>query len=421
MKKIRMGRRAARATALGICVACASLPARANDPFVVNANVSPGTPAARAASFGFNKAEDAINSLNLVNLGARLAYTGVEVATADVNFRGLPMTLSFPTANNGTLTFVVPALGINQSFVGVGATTQAARDEAIEQLKNFLRKGDFASRIAKRLAELSPVDPVAGNPNSLQSRLAEQDFDNAFMAFASRIIAGGPAANQPNLFGLGLRFGSYSQGGLTSNAYTLPLSYTIKSDEDPRRQLTLTLPVTYNDVEGAKTYHVAAGANYRVPIGDQWALTPAINWGVTGSRDLGSVAQMISVSLTSTYVIELSDNRRISIGNMIGYYKTLKFTVGDYSFDPNIQNVVFRNGLLYSMPTNLLGGGKSLEYSYINTAFTGSALYNKMTHEVGVTLGTNRNANARTYQRLGFNYLFSSKTHGFSLNFGYWF
>jgi hypothetical protein len=241
------------------------------------------------------------------------------------------------------------------------------------------------------------------------------------MAFASNVIAGGPASNLPNMLGLGLRFGSYSQGGLTSKAYTLPFSYTARSDSDPRRQLTFTLPVTFNDVEGAKTYHVAVGANYRMPMTDHWALTPAVNWGITGSKDLGSVAQVVSLSLTSTYGIEMGANSRISIGNMLGYYKTLKFTVGDYSFDPDIQNVVFRNGILYSMPTSLLGGGKSLEYSLINTVYTGSALYNKVTNEIGVTLGTNRNAQARSYQRVGFTYLFSSKTHGFSLNFGYWF
>ncbi len=399
----------------------ASLDAAAAYPLIFNASVSTGAPGAQSATYGFSSAEAAIESLRTANLAARINYTGIEAASVQLNFRGLPMALSFPALDSRTLTFAVPLLGIDQSFTGNGATTQAARDDAIEQLKDFVRKGALASRIAKKLAEVSPVDPVAGNPNSLQSRLAAQDFDNAFMAFASRIIAGGPSANLSNMLGLGLRFGTYSQGGLTSKAYTLPFSYTVRPDSDPRRQLTLTLPVTFNDVEGAKTYHIAAGANYRVPIDDDWALTPAVNWGVTGSKDLGSVAQVVSLSLTSTYNIELGANHRIAIGNMIGYYKTLKLTVGDYSFNPDIKNVVFRNGILYSMPTSLLGGGKSVEYSLINTVYTGSALYNKSTNEVGVTLGTNRNANARSYQRAGFSYLFSSKTHGISLNFGYWF
>lgn len=404
-----------RASATALAVSCLSSGAvLAADNFVITTTVGTNT-----ATYGFKSAEEAVNAIEVSNLRTRLAYTGVEPVNMLINYRGLPVTLVFPTTNSTSLQFSVPALNINRTFNGVGATVSSARDNAQDQLSDFLKSGDVLGQIMKKLAEVSPVDPIAGNPNSLQSMLVASDFNNAFTSHASNIVAGGQAGT-PNLVGLGLRFGSYSQGGLKSQAYTLPLSYTIRPDIDPRRQLSFTLPITVGNVEGAQTYHAAAGVNYRIPMNDRWALTPGGNWAITGSKDLGSVAQIASASLTSSYVIEMGADS-LAIGNMVGYYQTMKFSAGGYSFDPDIKNTVFRNGVMYSMPTSLWGGGKSMEYSFINTTFTGTDLYNKSTNEIGATIGTNKGASARSYLRAGGTYLFSSKTHGVSFNVGYWF
>jgi hypothetical protein len=53
---------------------------------------------------------------------------------------------------------------------------------------------------------------------------------------------------------------------------------------------------------------------------------------------------------------------------------------------------VFRNGVLVSMPTTLLGPKQALEFSYILTNYTGSQLYSNQYQEIGITLGTNKGA-----------------------------
>lgn len=391
--------------------------ASAADPFSVSLTVG-----SQSGQFSFKSAEDAVNTLESGALRNRFSYTGVEPLSALIDYRGLPISLSYPTTGSTTLDFVVPELNLSRSFAGAGASTDEARDNAQDQLADFLKSGDLLGQIMKRLAAVSPVDPIAGNPNSLQSHLVAQDFDNAFTSHSTNVVAGAPAAggSASNLVGVGLRFGSYSTAGMRSTSWTLPLSYTIRPSSDPGRQLSFHLPLTLADTEGAKSYYAGLGANYRVPMNPRWSLTPGVNWAITGSRDLGSAAQIASASLTSAYTMPMQANA-LSIGNMIGYYRTLKFSAGGYSFDPDIQNVVLRNGLMYSTPVSWFGGGFAVEYSFVNTYFTGTELYNRMYNQVGATLGTARSATASSYLRAGGTYTFSSKGRGFSLNVGYWF
>ena len=391
-------------------LACAHV-AVAADIYTVTASIGGQT-----VNLGFSTSLTTLDSLQTENLSASLpSYTGVEVATFVVNYRGLPLNMAYPTANSTLLTFDIPSLGISQTFTG------ATRNESKRLLVDYLKKGDFLGLMQKKLAEVSPVDPTAGNPNSLMSQMIANDFATGFLNGASNIAPQTAGAESTNLIGVGLRFGQYRQDGLSSQSITLPFSYTIRSDIDPRRQLIISLPVSQTTVEGAKAYYVGGGLTYRFPMNDQWTLTPSVSYALTGSVDLGSFSQIAAGSLTSTYVFN-QPGFDIAVGNMIGYYKTLKFSHSGYSYDPGIANTVFRNGVMFSTPTNAFGKTMSIEYSLIDTRFTGSALYTRSYDEIGVTLGTNKHAqSARSYFRGGMNYLFSPKSKGFSINLGYWF
>jgi hypothetical protein len=77
---------------------------------------------------------------------------------------------------------------------------------------------------------------------------------------------------------------------------------------------------------------------------------------------------------------------------------------------------------MLSQPINAFGQGMSIEYSLIDTRFTGDALYIDGYDEIGVTLGTNKSANSsRSYLRAGLTYRFSDKAKGLTANVGYWF
>lgn len=385
--------------------------------FKVDAELTSGNASGQKGSSGFTTAEDALRALETGNLqGVINQYTGVESANATLGFRGLPISLSYPTANSSTLLLQIPSLGINQSFNGTD------RNDSSKLLRDYFKNGDLLGQIMKKLAAVSPVDPIAGNPNSLMSRLAAQDFSTGF---SDPIATFGPreegAEPVNNLIGIDLRHSSFKQDDLKSTVISLPLSYVVRNDLNPRRQMIFSMPLTQTDAEGAKSYQVGLGFAFRLPVNDNWALTPGIGYTIAGSEDLGSAAQMASLSLTSHLAYDLGWGS-VAMGNMIGSYKTLKTNVGDYSFDPQIRNTVLRNGVMMSLPTPMAGKRLSTEFSIIDTRYSGTELYMKSYQEYGIALSTARSAvSSRSFLRTGLNFLQSSKSKGLTLNFGYWF
>lgn len=372
----------------------------------------------RVATAEFKTFEAMLDSLRTSELSfINPGYSGTQAASISINIRGLPVIATYPAAGSTLLTFRVPSLGISETFQG------ATRDLSQDMLEDFLKKNgnDILSRMGREFAKVSPVDPVAGNPASLMSQLVMMNYDAAFTDHATNIkpeAPAGTATRTSNLVGIAPRFGQYRQDGLTTQSLTVPLSYTFRNDLDPRRQVSFNLPVTFSDTEGAKSYHVGLGVSYRFPVSDDWALMPAITMAVAGSRDLGSLAAVGSAAITSSYLFRIG-TFDLALGNMVGYYSTLKVASGDYSYNPKIKNTVFRNGLMLSHPA---GEGMSVEYTLADTYFSGDALYVKHYDEFGISLGTNKSArSARSYMRGGATYLHSNKSKGFNAYFNYYF
>ncbi|MDB5840176.1 MAG: hypothetical protein JWQ23_2128 [Herminiimonas sp.] len=181
-------------------------------------------------TFGLDSAEKVLEFPKFENLHTQFSnYSGTERAILDMNFRGLGMVVAYPTAGATELVFDVPSLGIRQSFAG------ATREESQHLYADFMKKngGDILNRIMKKLVEESPYDPIAGNPNSLMSQTVSNDFANGFSNFVSGSKADG--ASSDDLIGIGARLSSIRTNGINSNSLTVPVSYTISSDLDPRR------------------------------------------------------------------------------------------------------------------------------------------------------------------------------------------
>jgi len=366
---------------------------------------------------------DNLSTSGLQSLGNN--YTGTQVATVNADFNSLMMYLAFPNAGStGTgaqLVLTIPGLGVSQTFTG------ANRDASKEQLVDYLKHNDILGQIMKYQAANSPTSPIAGTGGMLPNAVSS-DFNQNFTDTATRIASPTSAASAasqnniaPNLIGISLSYGSLTSLDDTIKVMTLPLSYTIRNDIDPRRQLILSMPITQIDTNGAKSYNVALGGAYRFPMNDNWTLTPSGKVSGVGSVDMATVAGMYSLSLTSTYIWEF-DSYDVSMGNMLSYNKTMKFKSGDYAFDPDIQSTVLRNGVLFSQPVNWGGKKLSVEYSAIDTRYTGTKLYIDNTQEFGVSVGTNKSAfSARSFLRGGLVYLHGKDTKGVTANIGYWF
>jgi len=313
------------------------------------------------ASAGSNSLMDIIDQIDESQLQGRFPgyEEGVSAGEFRLDVRGLPVTLGYDR-DSTTLVFTVPSLGINESFSG------GTRDISNDLFEDYIKQN--GDDILRELLRVSAVDPLAGNPASVQSQMAAGDFAAGVDPVYDTLKPG-------SSFGLGARFGSYSTGQFTQNVFTLPLSYVYTFSNYDR--LIVRLPLTYMDVDGASAYRGNLGLAYKKNLTRRWALTPALGYGIAGSTDLGSLGHIFSGSLTSDLMLYDDSKYQLSMGNMAGYYLTLPVRLGDYSVDYDLKNTIIRNGLLFStpLPHSLWGREFSVDLYLTDTRFFGDALY----------------------------------------------
>lgn len=355
------------------------------------------------------------------------AYTDTSIATGNLNFRGLPMSIVFPTAG-AELVYSIPELGFSRTFAA-----QATRDGNGEDLEDFLRTNQegLLSRILNYFVEETGTDPVAGNPASLQGTMIASDFGvgtglGAGNASRSDGAAGGDGDGRRNVYGLGARFGRFSVDGNDIDTVNLPLSF-VRPLDDPRYAIIVDVPLTYSRTNGSESAAASLGLGMRVPITTRWTLTPMVRAGATGSIDLGSLAALYSGSLSSSYRFDVGSTK-VNIGNMLSYITTSGATqrVDDFEIDYDLENTVTRNGVGVSGPLgyNLFGSDTTWQASVVNTQIFGDAVYIDNYTDIAVSFGTEASRNGLTWDaiRIGFTYTVGNEGYqGGQINFGYQF
>ena len=346
---------------------------------------------------------------------SNVKYTQTSAAMGQGRFNDLNVALSYAAGSN-TLNYSFPELGMSGSFTGRN------RDESEEQFVDFLKKTDILGKVLHYQAQHSASSALTG-AGGLIPMLGSTDFATGFDTASKVIASGGQSGNVNNLIGIGLGYSSYnvSGGGEKVTTTSLPLSYTFRSSDDARRQVVLSMPIMQARTGDANAYNFGLGLAVRLPVTDHWTLTPGVRYSAVASVDRATVSTVASGSLMSTYVIPMGAVD-LAVGNMIALYKTGKFRSGDYSFDPDIQLKMTRNGLMLSTPVAALGSSMAAEFSLIDTRYLGEKPFVSNSQEIGATIGTNRNAaNAHSFVRAGLSYVRSNVTKGFTVNFGYWF
>lgn len=371
----------------------------------------------------YKKAEDVIRAAESDEL-RRLFPTYSQTASvvdARIGFRGLPMQVSFPVSQSSRLVFNVPSIGLSREFIG------ANRDASIDMLVDFLESdgGDLLSRLQAELARVSPTDPVAGNPSSLQGMIISQDFAAAGFGLGNSSVGSAVATAQDrqNRMEIGIRAGTFTTGEFSGQSYTLPLSWTMRMD-DPRYQLQIRLPLTYTTTEGAESYAANLGIGFQFPLSDNWYLTPQVSYGATGSIDQGSVGQLGAGTLTSRYEIDF-DSAKLTIANMIGYMQAIPLSAGDFRYDPDLKNTITKNGLMVELPVGmeLLGRGTSLQAAGAVTHLMGDDLYLNTYYDLSLTFGTRNSGSSSLIDmlRLGVAYTFGDDYNSVTASLGYQF
>jgi hypothetical protein len=168
---------------------------------------------AQSVNSTFHSMMDAIDYFKSDNLNNQFgADVGIETININLNFRGLPASLTYTGA--GTLVVQIDDI-VTKTFTGT------SRDDLVNQLKDYLKSGDGSGAIGaiqRRLAKVSPVDPVAGNPTSLMSQMVDHDFD---LTHTDALYDTEDSGSQRNEMGVGAKYSQYNISGLDAKVLTV--------------------------------------------------------------------------------------------------------------------------------------------------------------------------------------------------------
>jgi len=337
---------------------------------------------------------------------ALTGYTQNSQATIDIMLGNTPASISYAQGSTA-LVFLVEGCDVNKTFSGFSRT---ANETSFRDYINNNEEG-VLGKISDCLLEDNPHDPVA-----IQIReMAE---------FGPEFIRKNNLDNKQENFGVGLVAGHFSTGEQSHSILTLPLSYTHYYKEKGRN-LKLTAPISFIDVNGSKAYKISLGAAYTRSMNERWTIIPAARLGITASNDMGTGATILSATVTNVYNFPYGD-KHITLANMVGVIKSLDLDIGKFKSYYDVNNQVIKNGIAVELPQTyrMFGGKTSLQVSLANTQFFGDKINIDNYTDVAISFGTRRKVsnkdNSQDSIQLGLTYTVGN--HGYKggkLNFGY--
>lgn len=224
------------------------------------------------------------------------------------------------------------------------------------------------------------VNPLVGNPDSLQQQMVESALDFTIPTFG---VDEAP-------WGLGLRIGRVDRQGAVGTQYEARINRAFRLGEGSRSLLLIDLPISYQDVKGVRTLRASGAVALRYPVSSKWSLEPRVSYGYVKAIDQGLEGQIMTGSVASLLMLDGIGRGSLTIGNMVGYTKVLKAELYGYDVGNRTDNIVFRNGFAYELPLSGIRTGKrqsSVRASYAFTHYEGDELYTENIHEATLSLG----------------------------------
>jgi len=348
----------------------------AREPY--HATVKVGTESSTVAAPNLIDLNRDLRSTNITQLIP--LYKPTSATSLEIDLRGIDTLASF-AANSTTLNIGIPQAGFSTSFDG------GTRDNSLTLFREFIRDAGHRHELLRVYAKYSPIDPIAGNPNSLLAQMAHADYQLGHLSpFAGCDCRW---SSQPNVHQVqtGVDFLRGFSGGFDTTAVTLPTRYSYAPDLS--WALILDAPITYNRNGGASSLLTSLGVGIRFPITYNWSLTPIVRFGGAGSLDLCTAGAFISTGVNSTYNYKYC-NHVISLTNFAGYYTSTNLWLSGINYNYHIQNCTLKNGLTLTSCAGFVVCERPLNYSisFVDSYFATGRLYIRHYDEVGFSLIT---------------------------------
>jgi len=310
-----------------------------------------------------------------------VGQTGV---VANLDLRGVATRLTYD-AGSASLRFEIPSAGVFLVFDGT------TRDESEAEFQAWLEgqdaDGSVMSALLQEFSEFSPVDPVAGNPNSLESRMFDGDFELGGMG---PFLGNFPLGDEdiPNLVKVDFNFGHFVAGPYGGQTYELDLAYAWNPG---RRFSVLTdLAFMFSVDEGeALTGLGHFGLGLQARIKEWWNLSLVARGGIAASVDVGAVGAMYSVSLVSHFRYPVREYW-FEMRNMVGVANSIEgIEIEGIELNYDLTNVVLKNGISFNREFSPSSLSRPLRANvfFTQTGYFVDELWLKYTHEIGLGVG----------------------------------
>jgi hypothetical protein len=363
---------------------------------------------------------------NLVDLTRRLKesslelliplYTPTTPVSIGINLRGILAQTSF-AANSTTLVVDIPQADYTDSFTG------ATRDESLKLLREAIRNGGNKQKLFKAYRRFSPIDPIAGNPNSLLAEIGQADYNLGKLYPEAGCSCSSTIQPTVHLFQASLDVSRGFSKGFDTTAVAFPFRYSYSPTD--RWAFIIDAPMTYLRNGGASSIAGSIGVGFQWQVTDHWFLTPVARLGSSGSLDLCTGGNFASAGLVSRFDFPISQFV-LSLTDYVGYSATTNFWLTGINFDYHFQTFQFKNGLSLTSCEGFCLCEREVKYSVyvIDTAFSKSHLYMNHYDEVGASLFATGINPCLDYDclTLALSYLFGEKNYkGIRFNLGYQF
>ncbi len=385
--------------------------AHAREPYKAIVNVG-----SQSATFTTTNVVDLTKDLSTAAIHAKIGgYTSTSAASLTLNLRGLTVTGSYP-AGSTTLTVQIPQAGIVVSFSG------STREESNRLFEEFYYTGAHDNRkFRNAFARYTPIDPIAGNPNSLMSLMAQADFAFARLSPLSGCQdccqkccedpnwSSQPLVHQFQVQGIGAR-------AMSETFDTIVLSLPFRYSYSPTKTwaLIFDLPFTLLDNDGAWSIDGSLGAGFRIPIVYTWTLTPTVRLGLGCSPSFNTLGSFVSSGLLSNINIPMW-NFVLSVADYGGYFYNIPVEWGGIKYNYHLQNWIFKNGIALTTcnELNICGIPFNFGINFTDSLFCGDELFIEHYDEVGFSIIANCLSNLFEYDSLILNasYQFGQKNY----------
>lgn len=306
-------------------------------------------------------------------------------------------------SGTGSFDFLISDGGITGNFTNVeGTLVDLTREIELVTTSPTTLSAVISLADGDTLISDAPYNPVNGSPSSLLQDMSNNDFWSGVDSI------GGTEIN--------FDYTSLTQDGVDIDVFKLPVRHTFDLPETDM-QLVVQAPFAYATIEDDIVYSQQFGGALRIPVTENWEVTPAVRVGGVYSDDFSSEAIGYGGAVTSRFQFTLGDYT-VLVGNHVGYYRAQDVDLFlDESINYDTQNVLLRNGIIVDGPVPMFGETLDVQAFVVDTRNFGDDLFVDSYIDIGASANL---ADLIGYPvRFGAKGTFGENTTGFSLNTGY--